>query len=112
MAGRLANQLAPSDTQPQAMSDLDGDRAGDEQQSPVHADGAQNGKSPSAETAAKAQEAADRLPSTKKRQPVKAAQKQVGLHDQSRHQMPQTSSGMHALACHILTPFGMGYVVL
>ncbi len=78
VAGRLANQLAPSDTQPhQATADLADDRADDEQQSPVHADGAQAAKSPPAGTAAKAQGVADRLPSNSHKQPNRAAQKQV-----------------------------------
>ena len=110
VAGRLANQLAPSDTQPhQATADMADDRADDEQQGPVLADGAQIGKRLPAETAAKGREAADRLPSTKKRQPSQAMQKQVGFI--ARH-IPHISDCMHALVRQILLALRSGDVLL
>ena len=79
VAGRLANQLAPSATASHhALADQADDMADDEQQSLAHADGAQPGKVPHAETTAQRQGATGKVPSTDHSQPGRAAQKKVG----------------------------------
>ena len=101
VAGRLANQLAPSDTEPNhAMADLSNGMADYEQQSPAHADGAQSGKRPSADTAAQGQGRTEEVPPTHHRQPGRAAQKRVGWHG-LRHVSRRHTSAMAELACHI-----------
>ena len=76
MAGRLADQLAPSGTE--AHQGMHEDMPEDEQQSLAHANGAHNGKGPDAETTAQRQGATEGSPSMNHRQPGPAARKKVG----------------------------------